>query len=253
MHNTHEDPDLLRTVVETGFVLDDIGRIVSENDPVRSIGPLFFMAGCPTGNVVAVGADVDEQVVREIGNLAADEPPFVDPEAVPVHLERYLELLNSHSTGLSTSFGLQHLIPKPLDCPEGFELVLSGTDAGDSLVNRLNRNGMPLNLLELDFRAPEDIWVPWCVAMQEDNVVSVGMTARLGSRGVKSGVVTVPLHRNQGFATAVVAGWSSHPELAGKKLFYSMRRDNSASRRVAEKLGLEFIGSTLRIEGRVDT
>ena len=68
-----------------------------------------------------------------------------------------------------------------------------------------------------------------------------------GQTGAEVGIVTVPALRGRGYATAATAGWASLPALRRRVLFYSALQTNVSSRRVAERLGLRFLGGSLTI------
>jgi predicted GNAT family acetyltransferase len=106
---------------------------------------------------------------------------------------------------------------------------------------------MPESLLALGFVDGGELWAPWCVALHQDEVASIAFAARLGPSATETGVTTVPAFRGHGFAAAATAGWVSLPSLRGRALFYSTSRTNVSSQRVAQRLGLRFLGASLDI------
>jgi predicted GNAT family acetyltransferase len=128
--------------------------------------------------------------------------------------------------------------------------VRSDTPAGERLLARLAREGLPKSLIHAGFLGLGDFWWPWCVAMEGHEIAAMAFTPRLGETGAEIGVFTFPAFRSQGFAAAATAGWSSLPSLAGRALIYSTRLTNRSSRRVAERLGLHPIGARVRINDR---
>src|SRR5690606_7343881 len=84
---------LINTELATRFSLTSAGRIDREADPDGSPGPLMFLAGCDSGNLLQYGHQLEDDLVAELSALAATEPPFSAPGDVPVHLERYPKLL----------------------------------------------------------------------------------------------------------------------------------------------------------------
>jgi predicted GNAT family acetyltransferase len=106
---------------------------------------------------------------------------------------------------------------------------------------------MPEALVALGFVDVGEFWAPWCVALEGDEIASIAFAARLGPAGAETGVATVPALRGRGFAAAATAGWASLPALDGRTLFYSTSRTNLSSQRVAQRLGLRFIGATFSI------
>ncbi len=48
-------------------------------------------------------------------------------------------------------------------------------------------------------------------------------------------------------AAVATAGWAAHPALANHALIYSTSLANTSSQRVTQRLGLRFIGASLRL------
>lgn len=225
----------------TAFAFDERGRMAYERAPDRSRGKRFSLAGCREGNVGVVRDDVPDPVADELAALLADEPPLSGPDARPQHVPDYLGLL-----GGAASFGLLWVFPGPLDGGDGAHLVWSGSDEGDDLLRRFDQV-MPADLVERGFRRPSNLWDPWCVALVGGSVASLAETVRTGRDGAEVGVDTDAGFRGRGLAAAATAGWSRHRRLADRTLFYSAGRENTSSRRVTERLGLRFLGSTFAV------
>src|SRR5258706_5105769 len=83
---------LLRTELETAFVLDARGRILACNDPERTPGPLFAMAGCVEGNLALVRHDLEDAAAAEMLALASALAPWHDawrfPEGTAALIDR---------------------------------------------------------------------------------------------------------------------------------------------------------------------
>src|SRR5579862_8634756 len=111
-----EDLRLLDADIDTLFVMSASGRIERVNDPEGSSGPRLFFAGCRFGNVARVRYDVDDRVARKMLEIAAEEPPWRDPDATPGCLGRIVELLSDrqpatiafHALIYKLSNGLRH-------------------------------------------------------------------------------------------------------------------------------------------------
>ena len=208
----------------------------------------MFLAGCDAGNILRFRHDVTEKTLLEIEALTADEPHLANPDSTALHLDEYVDLLSAEMPVEQISPGLIYHFPDGFSYDHNVRLTVSGTPEGDRLLAALAADeGMPQTLLDLGFRIAADIWPPWCIALHEDEIASIGMTARLGPAGAESGVVTVPEFRGRGFAAAAVSGWASHPELQHRSLFYSTQSTNVSSQRVAARLGLRFLGASLRL------
>lgn len=241
-----DDRPLLNIAFETRFEVGPTGRMERENYPDLSPAPLMFMAGCSTGALVRFSPDVDEAAIAEIDSLAASEPFLQERASTPVHLARYLDLL-SRAGRVKASAGLTFHLPHNVRIERDPYLIFSDTPEGSALQDALTQNGMPPALVEMGFRGVEDLWEPWCLALEGGEVASLAFAARLGVRGAELGLATSPPFRGRGLAAAATAGWTLHPALADRTLFYSTSRDNLASQRVVAKLGLRLIGSTMEI------
>lgn len=234
---------LINTELRARFRLTPEGRIEREADPDGSPGPLMFIAGCDSGNLVSFGHGLPHDVVDALNALAITEPPLSTPGSAPVHLERYLHLLAPLGP-VKAHPGLSFHLPHRSPAPTTATLVSSGTVEGARLEADLTRDGMPPDLVEMGFRDVSDLWTPWCLALQDGRIASLAFAARLGEGGAELGLATLPAFRGRGLAAAATAGWSALPALADRTLFYSTAKSNLASQRVVAKLGLRFIGPT---------
>ena len=234
----------LRVQRETWFQLDAHGRLVALNSPEGFDPPRFVLAGCSEGNLASVSSGLDEAAAAELLTLAAEEPPFWRPGTAPVHLGRYLERLGAETAVVE----LDHEMAPDLPLPDvDKKLVASDTAEGERLLSSLRRDGMPTGLLDMGFVDVGEFWAPWCAALVENEAISIAFAARLSDVGAAVGVATAPGFRGRGLASAVVAGWSRLPALQGRRLFYSCRLSNQASRSVAARLGLTAFGLTFSV------
>jgi hypothetical protein len=225
------DSELLSIQYRTLFLTTRSGRIERENDPDHSSGPRLWLAGCTLGNVGGVRCDVADGIAVEIGALLASEPPFVTRNSLPIHLD----------------LGLIYRLPNGLQYESGATLITSDSDEGQRLQTSLSNHGMPDQLVKLGFRDISDLWLPWCMARRDGRLVSVAFAARLSKAGACLGVVTVPAFRGNGYAAAVTAEWSRLPSLRSRALFYGTDQSNTSSQRVVARLGLRFLGASLRL------
>jgi RimJ/RimL family protein N-acetyltransferase len=243
------DFELIEIQAATMFVPAADGRMLRENDPDQSPGPRLYLGGCASGNIVRIRHDVGDETARAITGLAAEEPPLIESDHPPRHLNEYVRLLEAEEPVRERAVGLVYHLPSDIahkhrrDVPFTF----SATPEGDRLLSALAEQGMPQALVEVGFVAVTDFWEPWCVAFHGAEIASIAFAARLGPDGADAGLNTMPRFRGQGFGPAVTAAWASHPSLRERTLFYSTDRTNRASRRVAEKLSLRFIGASLRL------
>jgi hypothetical protein len=229
---------------ETGFRLDARGRLAGVNSPGGREPPRFILAGCAAGNLASVSAALDEATAAELLGLAAEEPPFCPPAVAPLHLGRYLAILGAAEGEIELDHEMAPGVPPR---GAGATLVASDTAEGGVLLESLRRGGMPSGLFDMGFVDVDEFWAPWCAALLESEVVSVAFAARLSGAGAAVGVATAPRFRGRGLAAAAVAGWTRLSALRGRRLFYSCRLSNRASRAVVARLGLTAFGLTLSV------
>jgi hypothetical protein len=237
------DLDLLELEGRTLYVLAPEGRIARDNDPDRSAGPQFWLAGCKGGTVARLHRTLAPDTAAGIAALVAQEPPFDEPGALPRFIAGYERLL----PGAELSRELICELPHGLQVESAAKFITSGSAAGARFVAAVAKDGMPQNLVDLRMRAPGDLWAPWVILMVDGEVASMAFAARLSDDGAELGLATVPKFRGRGFARIVTAAWTNLPELASRRLFYGADYDNLASQRVIAQLDLRRIGVSIRL------
>lgn len=231
----------------TLFVLTPEGRIGRENDPEQSSGPLVFFAGCAEGNVACVRQDVDERLATAILARLRATPPWIDVAEPPACIGTICEDLRATRAVKEVTTSIIYALPNRAPAVADPAFACHDDPAGEALVARLARDGMPEALTAAGFPSLDDFWAPWCVRLEGDEIAAIAISARLGEAGAEIGVYTFPGFRGRGLAAAVTARWSSLAALRDKTLFYSALTPNRSSHRVAERLGLTPIGLGLRI------
>jgi hypothetical protein len=242
------DIDLLRLETVTIWVLTESGRTLHDRSPERRPGPRMSLGRSRSGNAVWLRHEVDDEAAREIERIVATEPPAGDPQALPIHLDDYLRILGVGSMNEGDIGGPIYTLPGGLTFEHPAGLVRSGTPAGDRLVASLHEQGMPEALASLGFVDVGELWEPWCVALDGDEIASIAFTVGMASASAEVGVTSMVAHRGRRYAAAATAGWASHAELRGRTLFYSTSWSNPSSQRVTDRLGLRFIGTRFTID-----
>ena len=242
-----DDRDLLALQVRTIFVTTAAGRMRYRNTAERETAPRLYVAGSKAGNIVCLREDVGEETSGELARLAASEPPMDGWESSAVHLDEYVRFLGREAPVATVSAGLTWTFPRAPSPELTVQLILSGTSDGDCFLARLDRQGMPAEFRAMGFPDTSHFWAPWCAAFAGDEFASIAFTSGLSAVGAEIGVNTAPAFRGRGMGAAACAGWASHPALHGRTLFYGTDRTNVSSQKVAQRLGLRFIGARLSI------
>lgn len=220
-------PDLY---LQTCFVTNETGCIVSTREPEATRGPLFILVRGVSSCAWAVRADVPADVAREIGRLARDEPPASDFRHAPVYADRYVSLLGDRigpppATKFSESDG------------PAFEFPDSPNQVGDVIVIEDER------LLEPNFRG----WIsgeiragrsPLLAIVEDGHPVSICFCARRSEVAAEAGVETAESYRGRGFGPRVTAAWAAAIRASGRIPLYSTSWTNHASLAIARKLKL---------------
>ncbi len=224
--------------VETCFVLNADGRILSTREPSRARGPLFFLARGAGARAWAVRSDVSRKVAHELDRIAADEPPTSDFRAPPRNVDHYLGVLAK--LGGSARSTIQSAGPAfafPDSVPEA------------------------VNVVEIDDESllapPFSGWVrgeikagrsPALAVLENNRAVSVCFCARRSATAAEAGVETTESHRRRGLGASVTAAWARAIRAGGRMPSYSTVWTNEASLGIARKLGLIPYASSWSLE-----
>lgn len=206
--------------LETLFLINREGRLVSTREPRPSRGPRFVLIRSTTDVAWAVRADILDPIAEQIRTLAAEEDPIRDFGTEPTHAAAYQAL-----AGGTLEYGPVFVFPDLL--PEVNDVFpLRG-------IAQLERN----------FRGWTADEVPGCspilAVLEGNDAISVCFCARRTSTTAEAGVETAPRHRGRGLALRVTAAWAQAIRKSGRLPLYSTSWSNAASLAVARKLALE--------------
>lgn len=210
--------------LQTSFRFNADGRIASTREPRATRGPVFYLVRGTEGCAWAVRCDVPHPIARELGQIAADEPPTTDFRAPPAHAHRYRSLIDGEiDAGPAFHFP---------DALEPNEAVFVDD------VRRLTRHFRDWREDEVEGRKP-------IAAIEKDaSAISVCCCARRSDHAAEAGLETAPAFRGYGFGGRVTAAWGLAVRASGRIPLYSTSWHNTASLAVARKLGLMMYAST---------
>jgi RimJ/RimL family protein N-acetyltransferase len=189
--------------LRTLFVFDDDGYLVATREPDGTPAPRLVIIRTEADVAWAVRADSP----AEIAGLASTEPPLSDWSDPPLHAATYLHLLDGEVSG-----GPAFVFPDTIDIP-------------DDVVRR-------------DDHFPGR--APICAIVEDGAVVSLCHCARSSDDAAEAGLFTEREYRGRGLGPRVTAAWAAEIRRSGRVPIYSTSWDNTASRAVARKLGLEM-------------
>jgi hypothetical protein len=210
--------------LETLFLLDGHGRMVStrEPNPVRS--PEFVLIRRADSCACALGSGIEDEQAKDITSLALDEHPTADFRQAPKHLEEYMKIVGGEfETGPAYEFPNRMPAVEEAALIEGIEPLLDSFQGWTSD--------------EFPARSP-------IMAIVENGVpVSICFSARASELVVEAGVETVPEFRGRGLAGLATSAWAAAIQASGRTPIYSTSWSNCASLAVARKLELVLCAS----------
>ena len=208
--------------LQTLFVLNADGRIVSTREPHATHGPAFALVRGLNRCAWAVHASVAHATARELDRLALDEPPLAGLRDEPVHVNEYQALIVGRVYS-GPAFSFPPALPPP-----SAEVVVIWEE----------------RLLERHFRG----WVegeigagraPVMAILDGGYPVSVCFSARSSEAAAEAGVETAVGYRARGLAASVTAAWAMAVKASSRVPLYSTDWSNTPSLSLARKLGLE--------------
>lgn len=223
-----------RMQLQTLFVTDVSGRIVSTREPQPGRAPAFVIVRGESACAWAVRSDVPEEVAIELNRCAAAEPPTGAWERPLRHGDRYAELLGGRIRS-----GPAFAFPEQLDeagetflvCDES-ELShhFQGWVAGEIAAGR-----RPV------------------VAVNDEggrgHAVSICFCARRAAVAAEAGVETAAAFRGRGYAARATIAWARRIRAEGLCPIYSTDWSNRASLAVARKIRLVPFATDFSVGG----
>lgn len=228
-----DDARLLAIRIATLFRLDEDGRLLAVNEaggpqPGDPPAPRFFLGRTRVGNVARCRRDVPVEIVRELERLVAQEPIAADlGNEPPATRDALLAVLRQHGEIRNEWHGPAYRFPEADQGPSAMPVVAIDGGNAELLVGPFAwaRTLLP------DVRP--------CVAVVRGGAaVAVCHSSRRSAVAAEAGVETLPDVRGRGYGTAVVAAWARAVRREGLLPLYSTSWDNTASQRLARRLGL---------------
>jgi hypothetical protein len=221
-----------RLQLETLFVLNDRGRIVSTREPRPSLGPAFMLIRGMTQLAWAIRVDVVDEVADELNDLARQELASPEWRRPPVHARRYQALLDGR-----VECGPAFEFPEPID---GLDGVASIND--EALLQR-HFSGWVAGEIEAGAS-------PMMAVIEDGHPVSVCFCARRSAVAAEAGLETATPFRGRGFAPRVTSAWANAVRASERTPLYSTSWANASSLAVARRLALKTYATDWSIEGR---
>lgn len=237
--------------IEALFRFDARGRLQGRRTLVAapSAAPRFYLGRSQHGNQWRMRADLPADSVRLLSRYAGKERPLDVVDGAPAPPERIEAMRGALRRSLPVTREWRGPVYRFAERggagPERWAALSDGVrllEPGDADARALLLGGFPQLASSLARRGP-------CFAVVEDREVRSVCYSACGQpgRAFEAGVETAQSHRGRGLAARCVAAWALAVMREGAAPLYSTEWDNRASRRVAEKLGLELYGEDLHM------
>jgi hypothetical protein len=220
-----------RLQLETLFVLDEHGRILSTRQPRPSPGPAFMLIRGTTDVAWAVRNDVADEIADELDDLARQEPVSADWQRPPIHARRYQAALHGR-----VAWGPAFEFPEFVATPGGVVAV------HDEALLQRHFSGWVAGEIEAGAS-------PVMAVLVDGHAVSVCCCARPSIVAAEAGLETAPAFRGRGYAAQVTLAWAAAVRSSGRTPLYSTSWTNASSLAVARKLGLRIYATNWSIDG----
>ena len=222
--------ELMRIHLDALFTKDSKGRLRSINEPGGSDAPRLFLGRTDAAPLRSTRYDVSDELAAALGALSEREPSGFDAGPAPTRYQPYLELLATHQPVERVWSGPAYHFAEPPATPEGTVAVTS-------------ENVSVLSPFLEAWRPDVEAGVPCAASLLGGRAVSICCSVRVTGEAHEAGVETHPEYRGQGHGADAVSAWAAMVAARSRIPLYSTSWDNEASRRLAQRLGLEQFGS----------
>lgn len=231
----HSDVDLIEIHARTLHTHDAAGRLLAINDGGRKPAARFFLGWTARHAIWRVRADLPADLVARLGEIVAAAPPRGELDRPPACLATVRAALAEHApVNAGDEGGPAYCFPEVIAEPAGAVAV---TAANADVLRRWLPEWLPDIAGELPVRA----------VLVDGAAVAICACARLPGPATEAGVETHPAFRGSGHAVTATAAWAFAVRERGIIPLYSTGFSNTASQRVAAKLGLRRYGASVSL------
>ena len=192
--------------------------------------PVFHYAWSKEESVCRLRADVTQALAQELQTYFEKEDHSRDCFAGPEFAEAYKDLIGRDFRIQNIWHGVAYWRTEPVVLSSQRTRVLAPEDA-----EMLQADLEPWRP-DLAHRAP------FVVAHNTEQAISVCASVRITPQAHEAGVETMHAYRRGGYGDAAVRRWTNEVLALGAIPLYSTSKDNTASQRLARRVGYSEIG-----------
>ena len=228
--------ELMSMHLDALYILNEAnGRILAVNQWDGGSVPRFHLGRTRQGVAYRFRDDIPAVLENRLKYWCDDEPLQTDICGYPVHLDKYIELLEDQQPVNSIWQGPVYR----------FRLRPEMTSIETTLLNKDNRHLLETCLS--DWLPDVGHRWPFIASIADNHAVSVCASVRVTERAHEAGLETFESYRKRGFAVAAVSAWANAVFDQGAIPFYSTSWDNVRSQNVALSLELDFVGTDFHV------
>ena len=207
--------------LETLFLRDTGGQILSTREPQPTSGPAFVLIRSRDEVAWATHASLPDHQATVIAEFACRETPVAEWDAPPIYADRYRSIIGGKVEG-----GPAFYFPSSL--VGGSDVV----EVNDESVLQMHFKGWVAGEIEAGA-------APMMAVYADASPASLCFCARRSDVAAEAGVETALAFRRRGYAGRVVSAWAGAVRASGRVPLYSTSWTNLPSRALAAKLRLQ--------------
>ena len=222
--------DTLDFHISALYTYDKQGDILGINQWDGGAVPLLHYAWCTSGYLLRFRHDLPMHIRVAITEQVLKEDLNKDCSSGPLYASDYQTLVSEYARIRNIWHGLAYCrgTPVPLS-RQRTRLIHPGDE--ELLCDDLEA-----------WRPDLGHRVPFVVAHNTEQAISVCASVRITEEAHEAGVETMHAYRRGGYGDAAVRRWTNEVLSLGALPIYSTSKDNLASQRLANRVGYELIG-----------
>ena len=194
--------------------------------------PLFYLGRSSGHHEIRFHQQVPHPLRDRILKLVKNEANDRD---MPVQLDQYLDTLKAVSPDLVVWLGPAYCFSE-LSQPDAPQIQLVTQENAQILEAQMD-----------DWLADVDHEQPMVAWLESGSAVGVCARVRQSDGAMVAGIEVVPSARRRGIGEQLAKTWAAEVMALGKIAMYSTSSDNTASKGLANRLGLRFLGTDFHI------